>query len=505
MVLFKKRSYLIDKIGFGKTQVKIMEERNRMSLQALCEKEGTYELGKKYVTGNDGKSRLLYSLGKRIIWASDNAHKLIEEGEIALEEGDIVKAKNCFNNIMYTEYKKEGLPDFDEKGRPNWVPSLIVCKSQQITPSSKNLLVKRNEMSYSAFCEKEGSTKIDCFDFIAKDGRKHIFFRLGSKKIIWASEKARQAILNQQYKHIVYVEVKEKELPDYDSQGRSNWIPSLLIDDRIKTTLPFSNSEKDDSNRLLYEEGTLYANKIQKLRSPSFSNIRNISVWFLKDYCDEEKNNLKNRISDGTSILTTYEQLHAYMFSFGLMHEAKLKRAFSKIPQSLFTPEIEVIDYACGQGIATICLSNFIEENINATVIRKITLIEPSAIALSRASLICHKVCPKALKDTINLGFDNLESTLISKSKIKRFHLLSNILDMTCYDINHLAKVISETANIGDIFVCVDPWYHNDDKDGRQRKLMRLLNGKEIYHDAFNSGELVPDRTWTAYITIFII
>lgn len=256
----------------------------------------------------------------------------------------------------------------------------------------------------------------------------------------------------------------------------------------------------------IYEEGTLYTHKINKLRSHSFSDIRNISVWFLRDYDDEEKDELKKKIGDGTSILTTYEQLHAYMYSFGLMHEAKLRQAFIEIHEDFFdNSEIEVIDYACGQGIASICFANFIEEYEYDTIIRKITLIEPSTIALSRAALLCHKVCPNALIETIGSDFDNLENYQISETGLKRVHLLSNILDMACYDINHLAEVLNRNKNKGDIFVCVDPWYHDNSKDGRQRRLMRLVKGREIYHDAFNSHQLVPDRTWTAYITIFTI
>ena len=74
---------------------------------------------------------------------------------------------------------------------------------------------------------------------------------------------------------------------------------------------------------------------------------------------------------------------------------------------------------------------------------------------------------------------------------------------MTCYDLNHLARVINKVKKKGDLFVCVDPWYHDRKSDGRQRKLMRLINGKEIYNDVFNKYQLQEDKTWTAYITIF--
>lgn len=253
-----------------------------------------------------------------------------------------------------------------------------------------------------------------------------------------------------------------------------------------------------------YEEGTSYAQRIDNLRSHFFSAIRDISVRFIQMFDDEEKDELFEEINHGKDILTTNDQLHAYMYCFGLMHEAKLIRAYMEIPKSFLKPsEIEIIDYACGQGIASLCFANFLEESGHETRIKKITLIEPSIVALSRAALICHKVCPDALIETIASEFDDLEDDLISTTEVPRVHLLSNILDMTCYDLNHLARVINKEKNKRDLFVCVDPWYHDRNLDGRQRKLMRLLNGKEIYHDAFNAYQLQEDKKWTAYITIF--
>ena len=253
-----------------------------------------------------------------------------------------------------------------------------------------------------------------------------------------------------------------------------------------------------------YEEGTSYARQINNLRSHSFSDIRNISVRFIQEFDDEEKDELFEEINHGMDVLSTNEHIHTYMYCFGLMHEAKLNKAFLEIPKRFFKPsEIEIIDYACGQGIASLCFANFLEESGHETRIKKITLIEPSTVALSRAALICHKVCPEALIETIASEFDDLDDDQISTTEVPRVHLLSNILDMTCYNLNHLARVINKVKNKGDLFVCVDPWYHDRNKDGRQRKLMRLLNGKEIYHDVFNAYQLQEDKSWTAYITIF--
>ncbi len=253
-----------------------------------------------------------------------------------------------------------------------------------------------------------------------------------------------------------------------------------------------------------YEEGTSYARQVNKLCSHSFSDIRDISVKFIQEFDDEEIDELFEEINHGMNVLSTNEHLHTYMYCFGLMHEAKLNKAFLEIPKRFFKPsEIEIVDYACGQGIASLCFANFLEDSGHETRIKKITLIEPSTVALSRAALLCHKVCPEAIIETIASEFDDLEDDQISTAEVPRVHLLSNILDMTCYDLNHLARVINQVKKKGDLFVCVDPWYHDRKLDGRQRKLMRLSNGKEIYHDVFNAYQLQEDKSWTAYITIF--
>lgn len=253
-----------------------------------------------------------------------------------------------------------------------------------------------------------------------------------------------------------------------------------------------------------YETNTSYERLVNNLEHPSFSDIRELSV----DYVNNHRGKLDylfEKLNHGVNVLKKQEELYAYMYFFGKMHEAKLERAFSEIPKSFFrqNKNIEIIDYACGQGLATLCLNDYIEEEGLATKVRRITLIDPSIIALSRAALHCHKVLPKTEIKTLLTSFDDMKYREIPKTNLKRIHLLSNILDMDCYNLNYLADVIKDIANKGDIFICVDPWYHNPKLDGRQQRLMRLIKGIKIYHEAFNSKQLVSNKTWTAYITVF--
>ena len=105
-----------------------MLTRNQMSLQTLCQKEGTTNLENFDFVGKDGKKHCFFALGsKKVIWASDRAKAQLEKGNAALANNDVETAKFCFMNIQFAECKKEDLPDFDDQGRSNWVPSLMIA------------------------------------------------------------------------------------------------------------------------------------------------------------------------------------------------------------------------------------------------------------------------------------------------------------------------------------------------------------------------------------------
>lgn len=104
-------------------------------------------------------------------------------------------------------------------------------------------MLQRNQMSLQTLCQKEGTTNLEKFDFVGKDGKNHLFFALGSKKVIWASDRAQAELQKGQaalaagnveaakaaFNNIQFAECKKENLPDVDSQGRSNWVPSLMI------------------------------------------------------------------------------------------------------------------------------------------------------------------------------------------------------------------------------------------------------------------------------------
>lgn len=89
----------------------------------------------------------------------------------------------------------------------------------------------------------------------------------------------------------------------------------------------------------------------------SFIGMRDTALSLLpndKMVLDKLYNDLKR----GKDILDDEMHLNMYLKSFGKMHKAKLDTAFTCLPDvsSVFSEEIEIYDWGCGQGIASICL-----------------------------------------------------------------------------------------------------------------------------------------------------
>ena len=89
-------------------------------------------------------------------------------------------------------------------------------------------------------------------------------------------------------------------------------------------------------------------------------------------------------------IFNQEDQLNGYAAAYTNWHKGKLRIAFDNTPTDTFVGEIAVIDWACGQGLATIFLHEYLEEKGYNCRIKEVILVEPSEIALDRAKFnIC--------------------------------------------------------------------------------------------------------------------
>ncbi len=214
---------------------------------------------------------------------------------------------------------------------------------------------------------------------------------------------------------------------------------------------------------LLIEVETEHSKLIKKIQI-SFDAIRNITI---------KNTDGKAFTNRGTSILETDAQLCTYMYRFGNMHKAKLDSAFNYLPVELFSTNINIIDWGCGQGIASIVLF----DKINPHNVTNCILIEPSEKSIKRAALNIKAYNSELKIKTICKKLDSLVTEDFPKFNGITLHLFSNILDIDDYNQSQLTELISATQNGQNYFICVSP-YIDDRKSDRVDNFKRRFEKK---------------------------
>ncbi|WP_461101634.1 hypothetical protein [Spirosoma koreense] len=189
-------------------------------------------------------------------------------------------------------------------------------------------------------------------------------------------------------------------------------------------------------------------------------------------------------------MLTTEAQCIAYLAAYGDMHRLKLDRAFTKFFTTvgdLSAAPIEIIDWGCGQGLGSGVLIDYIREHALPLSLSRVTLVEPSKLALNRA--IDHLTVllgdDKTEIRSFNQNADILASIQLSTdSRAVKIHLFSNLLDMPHVDYTAIARTIRATHSGENWFVCVSPAI----ADFRNRRLRE-------FRDQFATARTLSDRT----------
>lgn len=292
--------------------------------------------------------------------------------------------------------------------------------------------------------------------------------------------------------NIVYATEAKQKLCDLYNKGEYNWLKqiediSLLdvsnsqsvyqqIEERIDAlTTRIINVAVESEDNLLIEEGTDYCDALSRVPN-NFISIRQISV-------DRANGILNGR---GVDQLHSEEEMFEYIKRYGKMHYAKLISSFeSTFPQSFDTP-VNIVDWGCGQGLATITLL----EKYDSLDVRYITLVEPSEIVLKRAALHCRKFAARGKLKTVCKKLDDVISSDIKvQHNVPTIHLFSNILDIDDYSSQHLLSVVDSIITCNNYFVCVSP-YIDDIKTARLNSFMAHFRNKPtfvIYHNVENT------------------
>lgn len=264
----------------------------------------------------------------------------------------------------------------------------------------------------------------------------------------------------------------------------------------------------ENQQRIFCESNTSYCANIHSRyilnpRSFNFSTVRSLSqdcgVW--------------NQLNNGVDILTTYQQLSQYIYSYGKMHQEKLLQSLQVLPnlQTLIkNQDLQIIDYGCGQGIGSIVLVDYLK-SIQATnfTISKIKLIEPSELALKRASLNVRYSLKSINQDenvlSIHKSLDNLTNSDIStNSQSIKFHIFSNIIDVENISVQSICNKITETQNGINYFICVSPKFWEDGVHPRNLKLDSFMSHFQQRHNvSVISTRETNINNWKRYERVF--
>ncbi len=258
---------------------------------------------------------------------------------------------------------------------------------------------------------------------------------------------------------------------------------------------------------MMIEQNTNYAYKLKYIENPTFNKVRDLSTKFYRELPQALQDELFEALNRGVDILDSEPQMTTYLYAFGKMHQAKLEYAFSKLPKEILElPEINIIDYGCGQALGTMCYADYLRENCYSQKVKSITLIEPSEMCLKRAALHASVFFPNAEIKTVNKEFDNLiQSDIICSEETPTLHILSNVLDVLNFDLDKFSTLIKDSLNGYNQFVCVGPYFNYSVKDERMKKFCSIIQGNESYVKIFDKNEFDKDKTWTAQILCFSI
>ncbi len=265
---------------------------------------------------------------------------------------------------------------------------------------------------------------------------------------------------------------------------------------RVRTKENFTKS-------FLIENGSEYCDVLKNVQC-NFLNIRQLSVNKCKTFdCDR----VYSSLGRGEVQLSSEQQMFSYIKSYGKMHYEKLMVAFQYLPQNLFNSDLSIIDWGCGQGIATMALLDHFAIMKISPNIKNITLIEPSEIALKRASLHINKYFSANRIVTIKNELDALTSpNILDYGTAARVHLFSNVLDMNRFSLRHLIDLIKSTYSGVNCFICVSP-YIDDIRKSRLDSFMRSFTQTNHFTQlkVLDKKSKTLEQNWTLILRIYCV
>ena len=206
----------------------------------------------------------------------------------------------------------------------------------------------------------------------------------------------------------------------------------------------------------------MYKDKIKQVSPFAIADAIRISESLVPEHL---RSNPWALLDHGCKILSTEDELNCYMAAYGEMHRAKVFYVLSAMPFDELNDSVEIVDYGCGQGLASMCFTEKMREGKCLPRLRKITLIEPSGVALQRAEINLRQALRDDVPDCEIVALERfLPSTTPSDNEVKSLdvkcnivvHLFSNVLDIATIDLEKTAALVSASGHRNYV-ICVGP------------------------------------------------
>ena len=231
-----------------------------------------------------------------------------------------------------------------------------------------------------------------------------------------------------------------------------------------------------------------YKDEITALREISFNSIRGIAKNYIMSLSEEERNEIYESLNHGVDLLDSDAKMKCYLFSFGRMHQAKVYRALSCIsPSTYASGDFDIVDWGCGQGLATVCFFDYLRERRITNRVHKVTLIEPSDAARERAAIhVGAYVGSNVTVSCIGSYLDDVKPEDIAGDSPVTIHFFSNILDIGSIDLKSLAEKVGSNVQGQHYFFCISPM------NSGNRRIDR-------FYEYFNAPETFMNETASEY------
>lgn len=328
-----------------------------------------------------------------------------------------------------------------------------------------------------------------------------VFYNFGwtnKKRVIGFKNRLLKELQKEQYKFLHTQSIDEVLSSSLDNIDKLYQTVQSKLDEILERASQYLDFNIEPH---LIEADSHYAELLAGI-SANFGEIRNLCAKLYSEVASDE---IFWSLQRGVKVLTDPNQLLAYINSYGPMHHKKLITSIEYLPKNIFNENPHCIDWGCGQGMASMILLEYLNDNDISQSISQITLIEPSLVAIKRASLHVSKFTNNTtIINTINKDLDSLAAIDFLKENKTRIHLFSNVLDMDVFSLSKLIDLIKANFPGENYFLCVSP-YITDLKTARIDSFVNAFSSNDGFEELFKINSKSDDwiNGWTRVVRVF--